>query len=107
MRSVKETKAQALSSKGQGIPLEVIVAGVLMLIVVAVVMVAFGGGFSSVFRKLNIFASEQAGEDIELMEERCAQACLKISSPSQRSVINSEYCLLRWDTLPSPYHLIY
>lgn len=87
--------------KAQNLPISVIVAGVLVLIVVGVVMLAFGGGFSGIMSRLNLFASAQTGSDVELMTTKCRQACgqLKNSATSELDILNSEFCLLRWNTV--------
>jgi len=86
--------------KAQALPISVIVTGVLVLIVVGVVMLAFGGGFSGVMSRLNIFAAAQTGEDTDLMATKCRQACasLKNSAKNSFDILNSEFCILRWNT---------
>ena len=87
--------------KSQGMPIEIIVTAIIVVIVVAILVIAFSGGFSTTFKKLNIFANEQTMEDTEYMESQCRQACIALRNSKLSSLTeaaNSEYCSLRWDT---------
>ena len=90
-----------MMKKSQGLPLEIIVAAAIMIIVVGVIILAFGGGFSSVFQRLNIFATQQGQNDTVAMEWECRRACSQIQNSyysNYKQAANSDYCILRWDT---------
>jgi len=88
-----------MKNKSQGLPLNIIVLGVIGLIVLVVLVLAFSGTFTSALSDLFGFAKTATPEDLQLWISNCNTYCNSIISfATCYEFKSSRYCTSHWNT---------
>jgi len=82
-----------MNKKAQGLPLNVVIIGIIVIVVLIIVLVFFVGGTAQITQKIReVFGLQASGQQVQLAVNSCTQSCSAVSSSPQTVQSNSLYC---------------
>lgn len=82
-----------MNKKGQGLPLNVVIVGIIVIVVLIILLVFFVGGTSQVTQKIReVFGLQASGQQTELAIQACQQSCDSVRERTGAVQKNSLYC---------------
>lgn len=82
-----------MNKKGQGLPMNVVILGIIVIVVLIIVLIFFVGGTAQVTSKIrDIFTGRVSGQAAELAVEDCRQLCESAKALPASLQAQSGYC---------------
>ena len=81
------------NKKAQGMPINVIIIAISVLVVLVIIIAFFAGGFSGIGNKIrDLFAGKTQGQAKDIAIQTCEEACDVAESLSGEAIKRSSYC---------------
>ncbi|HIH25521.1 hypothetical protein J4476_00230 [Candidatus Woesearchaeota archaeon] len=81
------------NKKGQSMPMNVIIVGIIVLVVLVIIVAFFAGGFNSLGNKFkDIFSGQAGGQALDLTIQTCQSSCENAQNLPGSSQAKSSYC---------------
>lgn len=82
-----------MNKKGQGLPMNVVILGIIVIVVLIVVLVFFVGGTGQFTQKIKqILGLNVKGEELQLATQSCIRSCESVAERTPIEQKNSFYC---------------
>jgi len=82
-----------MNKKGQGLPLNVVIVGIIVIVVLIIVLVFFVGGTGQIIQQVRqVFGLNVQGQSVALAVESCSSSCNSVIDRVPNVQKNSLYC---------------
>ena len=82
-----------MNKKAQGLPMNVVILGIIVIVVLVIVLVFFVGGTAQVQQKINqLLGINTAGEQVAIAQQACSNSCDSVINESPERQKASVYC---------------